>query len=229
MRKLYLLFLLGQLLTHLSDQDFLSCLFAGLFVLFSLFFSWLFGRLLFNFLLLVLLLILELLLVKRYWLAVVIQGHQGGVEHFIAQHVEVLPFRQGEDNVFRFEIGVNDAADPVKVVQAHECLLRYLADHWHWDASIVMLLDHSKQVFAEYLQRHDRVPPIRTHMEELVEHLEVVGMSPCDFEVRVAKVLADRGLPLGVLVVIRDIVQNFLFFKCAFCILICTLLDLESI
>jgi hypothetical protein len=62
-----------------------------------------------------------------------------------------LPFRQGEDNVFRFKIGVDDAADPVKVVQAHECLLCYLADNWHWDASIVMLLDHSKQVFAEYL------------------------------------------------------------------------------
>lgn len=66
----------------------------------------------------------------------------------------LLDIADFDQDVFGLEIGVNDAALAVEVVEAEEDLLGDLLDQGHRDSPVVPALNESKQVLAENLEDH---------------------------------------------------------------------------
>ena len=66
-------------------------------------------------------------------------------------------------------------------------------------------------------------------MEERVEHLQVLGVLAPDFEVWVLEVVLHGFLPLQVLEVLGDVVEDLLLLQRTLCVLLSTLLDFECI
>ena len=83
----------------------------------------------------------------------------------------------------------------MKVVKSHQRLLGDLADKRDWNALIVILLYHRKEILAKDLQRHHRMSAIWPDVEELVIHLKVVSVLPTHFERGVTQVPSDRLFP----------------------------------
>lgn len=62
-----------------------------------------------------------------------------------------------DEDVFGLEVGVDDAAFAVQVVQAQQHLLGDLLDQRHGDAAVVPALDEAQQVLAQHLEHHAHV------------------------------------------------------------------------
>lgn len=70
----------------------------------------------------------------------------------------------------------------MQVVQPKQGLLANFTHDRHWNALVLILLNHRQQILAQHLKCHHRVSPVLRMMEELVEHLQVVGVRARDFE-----------------------------------------------
>ena len=77
---------------------------------------------------------------------------------------------------------MDDATDTVHIIQTKEQLLRDISDNWDWNASIIVLFNQREQVLAKYLKRHYKVLTIKSMMEELIKHLQIVCMVSCWFQ-----------------------------------------------
>ena len=121
---------------------------------------------------------------------------------------------------------MDNLANSVQVVQAHQSLSSYLPDNRHWYTTIVVLLDQRQEVLAEDFECHHRVTPVGASVHELVEHLQVVRVLAIDLQVWLLQILAHRLLPDGFLEIARDIVEDFLFLQSTLSVLFSTLLYL---
>ena len=79
-----------------------------------------------------------------------------------------------DEHVFRFEIGVNNAALGVQIVETHEHLLGDLLDNMLRNASMLIPLDQAKQVLAEHLEYHTYVGAVGTLMPKVVDEADDV-------------------------------------------------------
>lgn len=96
----------------------------------------------------------------------------------VANHI--LNIIDADENVFRLEVGVDDAAASMHVVQAKENLLADLAHEANWDALGLMPFDEAEEVLAQDLEDHTNVDTIWTLVLEVVEERDDVrtaGMS----------------------------------------------------
>ena len=79
-----------------------------------------------------------------------------------------------DEHVLGLEIGVDDAALAVEVVEAEQHLLGDLLDERHGDAAVVPALDEAEQVLAEDLEDHADVDAIGALVVEGVEQADDV-------------------------------------------------------
>ena len=66
-----------------------------------------------------------------------------------------------DQDIFRFQVGVDDATLAVEIVQAEQDLLGDLLDQRHGDAPMVPALDQAQQVFPEHFEDHADMQPVR--------------------------------------------------------------------
>jgi len=92
--------------------------------------------------------------------------------YLVANHI--LDIFDADEDVFRLEVGVDDAAASMHVVQAEEDLLADLAHESDWDALGLMSFDETKEVLAQDLEDHADVDTIWTLVLEMVEERDDV-------------------------------------------------------
>lgn len=78
---------------------------------------------------------------------------------------------------------MDNLANPMQIIQTHKCLLRYFPHYRDWNAPIIVFFDHGKKVFAQDFKGHYRVSAVGADMEELVKHLEIMGVVSLNLEV----------------------------------------------
>lgn len=117
----------------------------------------------------------------------------------------------------------------MQVVESHQGLFGYLPNHRHRYTTVIVLLDHCQEVLTQHLKGHHRVPAIRSNMEELVIHLQVMCVRLGHFKLGLPQILPHRLLPFRVFEVIGNLIEDFFLFHRALCVLICGLLDLHCV
>lgn len=80
-----------------------------------------------------------------------------------------------DKDVFGLQVGVDDAALAVEVVEAEQDLLCDLLDEGHGDAAVVPPLDQTEQVLSEHLKHHADVDAIGALVVEGVEEADDMG------------------------------------------------------
>ena len=115
--------------------------------------------------------VLSLLLVQNNWLSVFIKLNELCVEHCGLEHLKFGHALDLEYNVLGLQVCVDDLADTMEVVKAHEDLTGDFAHNWHRYTLIVKAFDETEHVVAQNLESHDRMATILSMVEELVEHL----------------------------------------------------------
>lgn len=78
-------------------------------------------------------------------------------------------FGQAEEHVFGFEIGVDDSANSIQKVEAHEDLSGNLFDEVEGESFVVVPFEDFEQVDSEYLEDHAEVVSVGSLIEEGVE------------------------------------------------------------
>lgn len=154
---------------------------------------------------------------------------EGRVEDLSLEQLELGQALDLEDNIFRLQVRVNNLADAMQIVQAHQDLLCDLSDNGHWDTLIIEAFDQAEHVVSQHFECHDRVTSIHGMVHKLVEHLQVVRVGPRHFKLGILEVLAHGLNPLWPFVVVGYFKQDFFFFEGALGVLVCALLDLERI
>lgn len=100
----------------------------------------------------------------------------GGVARFQLGANHALDVFDADKDVLGLQIGVDDAADPVHVIQTQQNLLRDLLDDRGRDALGLVPLDESQEVLAEHLEDHADVRSVGALVLEVVEEGDdVVG------------------------------------------------------
>jgi len=74
-----------------------------------------------------------------------------------------------DEDIFRFEVGMNDATTAMHVIEAEEDLLCDLTDEADGDAFVLMPPDQRQQIFAEDLKDHADMYAVRAPMPEVVQ------------------------------------------------------------
>lgn len=92
--------------------------------------------------------------------------------HLVANHI--LDIIDADEDVFRLEVGVDNATASVHVVQAEEDLLADLAHEPNWYALSLMSLDEAEEIFAQDLEHHANVNTIWALVLEMVEERDDV-------------------------------------------------------
>lgn len=80
-----------------------------------------------------------------------------------------LVLAQGDNHVLGLQIGVDNAALTMEVVQADQDLLGHSADKWQRNALIVISFHDLEEVDAEDLKHHDEVLSVGTRMDEGIQ------------------------------------------------------------
>ncbi len=85
---------------------------------------------------------------------------------------DLLDVADLDQHVFRLEVGMDDAALPMQVVEPQEDLFCDLLDQRHRDAPMIPLLDQAQQVLAQDLKHHAHVCAIRALVLEGVQQAD---------------------------------------------------------
>ena len=123
---------------------------------------------------------------------------------------------EAEIDVLGLEISVDDLADAVQVIEAHQALLRHYADKWQRDALVVVPLNDFKQVDAKNLEDHHKVLTVRTMVQEAVEKLDAMAVVTGDiFKLfgLLGVILFERVEPFWFHPVAGDLIEDFNFIK----------------
>lgn len=83
-----------------------------------------------------------------------------------------------DENVFWFEVSVDDATATVHVVEAEENLFSNLTDEEHRNAFVLMSPDQRQQILAENLKNHADMHSVRPPMPEVVQKRDHVRPTP---------------------------------------------------
>ena len=70
----------------------------------------------------------------------VIQFYQWCAEYIPIEQVKFLALLETEDDILGLQVGVNDVAYPVQIVESHENLPRDLADYGNRNTFIIVFL-----------------------------------------------------------------------------------------
>lgn len=89
-----------------------------------------------------------------------------------------LDIVDADEDVFGFEIGVDDSTLGVQVVQTEQDLFGDLLDDMLWDTSMLIALDQTEQVLAQDFKDHTDVVPIRPRVFKVVDEADNV-MATC--------------------------------------------------
>lgn len=82
---------------------------------------------------------------------------------------DLLDIADLDQNVLRFQVGMNNATLPMHVVQTQKYLFCDLLNQRHGDAAVVPALNQTQQVFTQYLEDHADVGAIGTLVFKRVE------------------------------------------------------------
>jgi len=81
---------------------------------------------------------------------------------------------EADNHVFRFEIGVDNAAHPVHVVEANQTLASKFSHEGDGYTLVVITFDELEEVDTEDLENHDEMLAIGAVVDERVEELDAV-------------------------------------------------------
>lgn len=115
-------------------------------------------------------------------------GRNGGGRGFEFGADDSLDVVDADKDVFGFQVGVDDSALAVDIVEAEEDLLGDLLADVIGHAAVVIPLDQSEQVFSEHLKHHADVGPVRPPVRKVVEERDDVPSA------RMARVRLDHSL-----------------------------------
>lgn len=79
---------------------------------------------------------------------------------------DLLDIPDLNQHVLWLQVGVDDAAFPMQIVQAEQHLLRDLFDQGHRNAAVIPALDQAQQVLSQYLEDHADVNAVRSFVFE---------------------------------------------------------------
>lgn len=85
---------------------------------------------------------------------------------------DLLDITNLDQDIFRFQISMNNATFPMHVIQTQEDLFCDLFDQRHGNAAVVPALNQTQQVLTQYLEDHADVSPIGTLVFEGVEQTD---------------------------------------------------------
>ena len=88
---------------------------------------------------------------------------------------DLLDVANLDEDVLGLQVGVDDAALAVEIVEAKQHLLSDLLDERHGDAAMVPSLDQAQQVFAEDFEHHAHMHAVGAFVVEGVEEADDVG------------------------------------------------------
>lgn len=91
--------------------------------------------------------------------------------HLFYNLLNVPDFNQ---DVFGFEIGVNDAALAVKIIEAEQDLFCDLLNKGHRDAPVIPPLDEAQEILAEDFEDHAYVSPVGALVLKRIEEADDV-------------------------------------------------------
>lgn len=77
-----------------------------------------------------------------------------------------------DQNVFGFEVGVDDATFPMQVIQAEQDLFGDLLHERHGDSSMIPSLDEPEQILPQDLKHHADVHPVGTFVLERIQQAD---------------------------------------------------------
>ena len=66
----------------------------------------------------------------------------------LVQELKFLPLRKPKNCIFRFEIGMDDPANSMHVVETKKELLTNPPHDRQWNTSIIILFDQREQIFT---------------------------------------------------------------------------------
>lgn len=89
-----------------------------------------------------------------------------GLDHLLDNLLNVANL---DEDVFGFEVGMDDAAFAMEVVKAQEDLLGDLFDERHGNSTVVPLLDQAEQVLAEDFENHADMGAVGTFVLKRIE------------------------------------------------------------
>lgn len=87
---------------------------------------------------------------------------------------DLLDVADLDKHVLRLQVGVDDAALPVEVVEAEQHLLCDLLHQGHADATVVPPLDEPQQVLAQHLKHHAHVCAVRASVLKRIKEADDV-------------------------------------------------------
>lgn len=87
---------------------------------------------------------------------------------------DLLHISDLDQYVLRFQVGVDNAALTVQVVQPEEDLLGDLLDQRHGDAPVVPSLDQAQQVLSQHFEHHADVHPVGAFVFKRIEQTDDV-------------------------------------------------------
>mmetsp|Transcript_17712 Transcript_17712/g.16946 ORF Transcript_17712/g.16946 Transcript_17712/m.16946 type:complete len:230 (+) Transcript_17712:639-1328(+) len=128
----------------------------------------------------------------RFGVAVHLRGGQLARLRYLPHFI--IP--QTNHHILWLEIGVDDMAHPVHVVQPDQALPRHLSDQRQRHPLVVISLNNFQKVDSKDLEDHDEVFAVGSVVDEGVEELSTVGGVSTD------TVLLDVGAQLGIILVV---------------------------
>ena len=111
---------------------------------------------------------------------------------------------------------MDNLADSMQVVQAHQALLCHDANEGHGDTLVIIALDNFEQVDSKDFKHHHEVLSMGTVMQEAVQKLDavaVVARNVLQFFWLLFVVFLERVEPFGFHPVTGNLVQDFDFIK----------------
>jgi len=147
-----------------------------------------------------------------------------------------LLFSEGDVDVLRLKVGVDDLTHPVHVVETDEALSSQSPDKGKRDTFVFVPLDDLEEVDAKNFEHHDEVFSIWTVVNERVQKLSAVGrlrdhakLVEARLEVWIVFVVAlDTLGPLFGLPVLSHLVEDIDFIVCSLYVVLGTLLDFQG-
>ena len=141
-----------------------------------------------------------------------------------------------DDHVLRFEVGVDDLAHPVHVIETDQTLSSKFSCQRHWDSLIVVPLNDLQEIYSEDLEHHDEVLAVRPMVDERVEKLHAVGSVAAHSKLVKFKledwiffvVFFNGRFPFFTPPILRDLIQNFDLIVGSLQIVLCAFLYLDS-
>lgn len=154
--------------------------------------------------------------------------------HAIFHDLSQFLLAECHDRILRFQVRMNNLANPMQVVQSNEHLLRHAPHQGHRNPAVIVSLHYLQQVDPQYLEHHDKVISVGPVMHERVQQLHHLRVLTRELPVHflyvllgVPVVVFQRRQPLRILDVLGYNIQDLDLVVGGHFVARCALLDLE--